>query len=206
MATISRNLVELIRVRTEILARAGGKQIEDILKIASWFTALRQEVSERQWLKDVDSLSYDREEALQYVAVGMAEWVADPTHVSYPMDKLPFCLHKLEWLAKLSTARLKDVLASIDCRKQSRSAVIGAVTRSLRRDGREAEAAVGEPSKMVQATDEGIQRRFDDFVTLFGQHRQLLDNLLAKFTAVEDALFPSNRVLGPPETPEAELP
>jgi len=186
-------LVAEIKTCTSKLSQDEGGVVLTVLQLAGLYVELRKTVQKGDWQKTLAELKASPRVVSRYLKIGKS-WCAGTPVSTALVTKLPYDLHKLEWLSKLSPQNLAKCLESIDCKQGTRAAVIQVVKELLG----EGQAALEAPKMTVQEITKRWSGYIDRMVTAIGnvdlqavddqRRRQLLDELYAKFCELEDAI------------------
>jgi hypothetical protein len=192
-------LIEKIKAQTFKTAKSEGAAVLETIELGRLYKALKTRVKKGLWAKTLKGIDVEARVADRYITIGESWWAADQTHGSdsLPLDLLPCDLHKLCWICRLTPEQLSNFLKIFDCKRSSRGTVIKAVQR-LKGDQRPA-------SEDQPVTVKTLKKKWKYYVGLTVQaicnlkdgeidetvRQELLDEMLASFSDVEEALAPS---------------
>jgi len=193
-------LIGKIKNQLDLVAEKEGNSVLAGIELGKLYVDLRTKVRPRQWEKTLRGLNVNPRVASRYLTIGGSWWATGQALGTVLLAQMPCDVQKLESLSRLSPESLPTCLKLIDCKTGSRGAVISAVKRLLN----ESPAA----SEERQVTVKILKKRWDDYIhrivdaidslddqDIDEQARQeLLDEFLAKFTEVEEALQPEEAV------------
>jgi hypothetical protein len=186
-------LVAEIKACTSKLEKNEEKSLLSVIQLAGLYLELRQKVKSRQWQSTLADLGISPRVVSRYLKIGQ-RWCTGTPLSSELLTKLPYDVHKLEWLAKLSPEKLARCVGAIDCKQSTRGAIIKLVKELLG----ESQAA----PQATRVTVQDLKKRWSGYVdrmvtavgnvdlhTVDDQSRvQLLAELHAKFSELAEAL------------------
>lgn len=131
-ATVNQ-LLDAIRTEQRSIDLHEGDVVVCHIRLAVRLAELRQ-LAKRTWGKQLKTLGMNPRVGRRYLKIAQ-NW---PNEIglkeSALLPRLPTDLLKLEWLCRVSTPQLRELLNNLDCKKTSRGQVIAAVREVLGED------------------------------------------------------------------------
>jgi len=178
----------------EQLHQGEGCLVLKAIRLAQLFVSLRCTVRRNHWLRELKKLNYEERIVRRYLTIGDSWWITAQAQGSVLITSLPFDLHKLEWLCRLSQEQLEKLSSCRNLQEDSRAEVISRVKQFLQEEDEVSETS--EPSLA------DIQKRFDSNVirimnaidelpedTTDEQRLEILETLNKGFKEIEEALM-----------------
>jgi len=189
--------LEQIKSKSQAIALGEGSLVEKVIALAHDFNELYL-VCKRKWLKELKKLGYHPRMAFRLRQIGESCWT-DPNGPigSTLIQQLPYDLHKLEWLCRLSKEDLEELLKDLDPQKESRSRVIHAVQRRLGLKAPSAKAAKITPPALFKKWQKYVGSTLDSIEALGDEaalevRKDLARQMEEEFFEIQDALDPSS--------------
>src|SRR5690349_19435233 len=139
-----------------------GEAVNLIMEQGRLLRQLKRKVH-KNWLQAVEDIGLNERVARRYLKIG-EEWATpDRTPGSDLLARLPYDLHKLEWLCRLPVAELEQLCDANDPRQVDRAGVIKEVQRRL---GEEVQAGKRPTLKALRTS---WQNSFEALLTKVGE-------------------------------------
>jgi len=194
MQTIN-DLREQIMAKAKELLKGEGSLLLTVICLGRLFTSLRCSVRKNAWLKELEKMQYKERDVRRYLIIGDSWWSTPQAIGPDLLAKLPYDMHKLEWLCRLSRKELETLTEYRDLRTDSRGEVISRVKKILK-------VADDGSVRRSAPTIADIQKRFDTNVihildaldelpedTTDEMRIELLEALMKSFKEIEDTLM-----------------
>jgi len=188
------DLRKQIAEEMEQLHHGEGCLVLKAINLGRLFVALRSSVRRNCWLKELKKLNYEERIVRRYLAIGDSWWIAPQPSGLELLTRLPYDLHKLEWLCRLSQEQLEKLSSCRNLQEDSRAEVISWVKKHLGIEGETSdtsEPSVADIRKRFDITVIRILDAIDDLPeeTTDEQRLEILEALTKGFKEIEEALM-----------------
>jgi hypothetical protein len=195
MTEPSLTLVNTIRLKSQALALAEGNLVEGLIALARDINALSV-LCKRKWLHELKKIGLHQRVAFRFREIGRSWWCSQDGPIGSALaQQLPYDLHKLEWLCRLSKEDLEELLKDLDPQKEGRSRVIKAAQRRLGLKAPSAKAAKITPPALFKRWQKNVGNTLDLIEALGDDasievRKDLARQMEEEFFEIQDALDP----------------